>query len=221
MPMHRFFDPMMFVPEVTYTLIVVVLCLIIYLKTREIYDLTKHRGIYYFRNTFLFFGLAYVFRFFFYLFHLTQMALQLDIPRRVIGPASLVLTGYLSTMAILYLVYSSLWKRLGDKKFLILSNLAAAIISVIALMTKSPYIITIAQAVLLAAALITGYFLYKKSKKFYELLVLYLLLSIFWITSLLNLGQRVFMPFELRLGMQLISIVVFIIIYLKVAKWAK
>ncbi len=63
MPPFHLIDPTMLAVELGYTLIVVFICFIIYFKTREIYDLTKYEGIEYFRNTFLFFGLAYIFRF--------------------------------------------------------------------------------------------------------------------------------------------------------------
>ena len=58
MPIH-FFDPTRFAVEIIYTLLIVVLCFLVYFRTKNIFDLTKHRGIQYFRNAFLFFGLAY------------------------------------------------------------------------------------------------------------------------------------------------------------------
>ncbi|MCK5698593.1 MAG: hypothetical protein KAH93_02010, partial [Candidatus Aenigmarchaeota archaeon] len=54
-----FIDPIGFGIELAYTFIVVVLCFLVYYKTREIYDLTGYKGIKYFRRAFLFFGLAY------------------------------------------------------------------------------------------------------------------------------------------------------------------
>ena len=62
--------PFVFLPvlrigsELIYTLIIIIMCGIIYFKTKEIFDLTKHKGIGFFRNTFLFFALSYLMRFF-------------------------------------------------------------------------------------------------------------------------------------------------------------
>ena len=44
--------------ELTFATIIVVASLIIYLRTKELYELSEHKGIKYFRNTFLFFALA-------------------------------------------------------------------------------------------------------------------------------------------------------------------
>ena len=59
----RFFNPIRLIPELIYTTIIVIFCYLIYHKTKEIYNLTKYKGIHYFRNTFLFFALAYASRF--------------------------------------------------------------------------------------------------------------------------------------------------------------
>ncbi|KAF5428393.1 hypothetical protein C5S42_03390, partial [Candidatus Methanomarinus sp.] len=79
--------------ELGYTLIIVFICLLIYLKTKEIYDLTNHKGIYYFRNTFLFFGLAYLFRFIFMSFLLTKITFDVYHPFGLFMIFSLVLSG--------------------------------------------------------------------------------------------------------------------------------
>jgi uncharacterized membrane protein len=55
MPPYHLIEPTRLVAELVYTIIVVFLCLTIYYKTREIYDLTKYEGVKYFRITFLFY----------------------------------------------------------------------------------------------------------------------------------------------------------------------
>jgi len=49
--------------DAIYTFIIILVCGIIYAKTRELYALTGHKGIHYFRNVFLFFALSYFFSF--------------------------------------------------------------------------------------------------------------------------------------------------------------
>jgi len=53
-----------FLIELVYSVILTISCLIIYFKTSEIYKLTSHKGIKYFRMTFLFFAASYFLRFF-------------------------------------------------------------------------------------------------------------------------------------------------------------
>ncbi len=140
MPPFHLIDPTKLIAELGYTLIVVFLCFMIYFKTIEIYDLTKHEGINYFRITFLFFGLAYIFRFLDILFMLVTVTFD---THSLIGifrifPVSLVLNGYFSTLAILSLTYSIIWKKLNIKHTLLLFNAIAILISGIAFISRSP-----------------------------------------------------------------------------------
>ena len=211
-----FLDPTRFVIELGYTLVVVFLCFLIYFKTREMYSLTKHKGIYYFRNTFLFFGLAYIFRFVFDAIRISSKWLDLYIPRDVMGPVFMLFTAYLSTMAVLYLIYSTVWKRFSSKEFFVASNLMAIAIAVAA--AYSPPIFMITQVVLLIVAIILCCVL---RKNFPRIFILYSLLFLFWIISLILVIPGRALSFELRLALDVISIAVFVFIYHKVAKWTK
>ncbi len=221
MPPFHLIDPARLTAELGYTLTVVFLCFMIYFKTREIYGLTKYKGINYFRITFLFFGLAYIFRFLDILFMLVTLTFDthsfIDVFR--IFPVSLVLNGYFSTLAILSLIYSIIWKKLNIKHTLSLFNAIAILISGIAFVSKSPFLLTLAQAALLISTIIMACFI--KSRKFSQLFILYVLFLLFWIVNLLALGPRRFLPFEIQTTFQIISIVVIGIIYYKVAKWTK
>ena len=105
MALPRFIINPNFLIELVYSIIVMLSCLIIYLKTSEIYKLTSHKGIKYFRMTFLFFGISYFLRFFTKMFLLglifTGTALH---ARQFISLTSLLLL-YTSFMATLYLLY--------------------------------------------------------------------------------------------------------------------
>jgi hypothetical protein len=222
-PPFHLIDPTRLAAELGYTLIVVFLCFMIYFKTREIYDLTKHEGIYYFRIAFLFFGLSYIFRFVGILSMLVILTFDADLLMDFfrILPFPLVFDGYLSTLAILSLTYSIIWKNLHIKHTLLLFNAIAILISGIAFISRSPFLLILAQAVLLIFTIIMACYFYIKSRKFSQLFILYVLFLVFWIVNLFALGPRRFIPFEIQTAFQIVSIAVIGIIYYKVGKWTK
>lgn len=219
MPPYHLIEPTRLVVELVYTLIVVFLCFTIYYKTREIYDLTKYEGVKYFRITFLFFGLAFLFRFISVFVMLMGITFDIEISRYLFRIFPLVFNGYFSTMAILSLIYSIIWKELHFKHMLILSNAIAIIISGIAFFSREPDLLILTQAVLLFFTILMAVNFYRRSKKISGLFILYILFSLFWIVNLLALTPRRFLPFEIHTIFQIISIALIGIIYLKVTKW--
>jgi len=162
-------------------------CLIIYLKTSEIYKLTSHKGIKYFRMTFLFFGISYFLRFFTKMFLLglifTGTALHV---RQFISLTSLLLL-YTSFMATLYLLYGLSRKRLGKilPETTDILHVIAILLSAIIVFLGIPIILIAIILVLLLYLLFVGFSDYMKSKKkassqFY---IVYFLLILF---SMLN-----------------------------------
>ena len=221
MPPYHLIEPTRLFVELSYTLIVVFLCFRIFYKTKEIYDLTKYEGVKYFRITFLFFGLAFLFRFLSVFVMLMGMTFDLDISMYLFRIFPLAFNGYFSTMAILSLTYSMIWKEQQMKHILIVSNAIAIIISGIAFFSRSPLLIIGAQAILLVFAIIIAVYIYSRSKIISHIFILYVLFILFWIVNLFTLGPRRFIPFEIQTIFHLISIAVIGIIYLKVSKWTK
>ena len=221
MPPYHLIEPTRLVLELVYTLIVVFLCFTIYYKTREIYDLTKYEGVKYFRITFLFFCLAFLFRFISVFVMLMGITFDIEISRYLFRIFPLVFNGYFSTMAILSLTYSMIWKELQIKHMLIISNAIAILISSIAFYTREPDLLILAQAVLLFFTILMAVYFYSRSRKVSGLFILYILFFLFWIVNLLALGPRRFIPFEIQTAFQIISIAVIGIIYYKVAKWTE
>ena len=87
-----------------FSIIVITLCLVIYFKTKKVFDLTKHKGINYFRMAFLFLAIAYSIRLVSRILMLLGIVIDVYIlPGYLVFPAFLVLIGYSSTMAIIYL----------------------------------------------------------------------------------------------------------------------
>ncbi|MCX9084325.1 MAG: hypothetical protein OIN87_05945 [Candidatus Methanoperedens sp.] len=221
MPPFHVIEPARLLVELIYTLIVVFLCFGIFYKTKEIYDLTKYEGVKYFRIAFLFFGLAFLFRFLSIFVMLMGITFDLDISMYLFRVFPLAFNGYFSTMAILLLTYSMVWKELSIKNILIVSNAIAIIISGIMFFLRSPTIMMGAQAILLVFAIIIAIYIYSRSKKISRIFVLYVLFILFWIVNLLTLGPKRFVPIEIQTIFHIISISVIGIIYLKVSKWTK
>ena len=221
MHINPFFDPMRFGTEIIYTVIIVLFCFLVYFKTREIYDLTKYKGIKFFRYAFLFFGLAYASRLFLHFLLVGNITFDLDLSRRIIMPFSSLIVAYFSTMAIFYLVYSTIWKRIKYRHFMVFSSLIAISIALIAFISRSPIIVSLIQLILLVFAVIVSFEIHKKIKKISHIRILYLLIFVFWLVNLFVLGPKRFMPFEIKLFFQIISTVVFFLIYYRVSKWLK
>ena len=125
-------------------------------------------------------------------------------------------------MAILSLTYSILWKKLQIKHIFLIFNVIALLISSIAFISRSPFILILAQAVLLiVTSIIIAYYVMSKSGKISQLYILYILFFLFWMINIIALGPRRFIPFEVQTIFQIISVVVIGIIYCRVAKWTR
>lgn len=218
--MHYFFSPMIPGIELVYSTIIVALCFMVYFKTKEIYELTKHKGIQFFRYAFLFFGLAYASRLFLHLLIVGSITFDVMMSRRAIMPLSNLAVGYFSTMAILYLTYSTIWKKIKPEHFFLFSNIFALFVAAVAFIFISPAMLSLLQLILLVFAV---FFLAveKKTRKVSPAKLLYLLIFVFWLMNLFALSPRRFLPFEVKLVFQAVSIIVFIIIYYKVSKWTR
>jgi len=215
-PPHPFFDPMRMTFEIIFTTIIVLLCGLIYFKTREIYALTKHKGIFYFRATFLFFALAYIFRLIWPIVTLSTMTFDVFIPRRVFMPIIAAATGYVSTMALFSLAYTTLWKKIGEKTFIITANIIAVAVSVISIIYRSPEILLYIQLGLVILILIATF-----KKKFTSTKLMYYLILALWLFSIFTIGIKIRMPFEIKTVLQVVSIGIFGIIYYKANKWLR
>jgi len=206
--------------EFIYTLVIVFLCFLVYYKTKEMYDLTKHKGIKYFRFAFLFFGLSYACRFLIHLIQLSLIAFDFILPKRFLFPVFMVPVGYFSTMAILFLAYSLVWKKLKYRKFINLANIIALTISISAFLYHSPFVLSLIQLPLLISILFIVAKKHSKKKKT-NTLGIYFLIIAFWFVSLFLLGPKGKMPYEVMITLELISIALFSTIYYKVSKWIK
>lgn len=214
---HHGFNPELFTLELVYVGIVVALCFLIYYRTREMYSLTKHKGIEHFRNAFLYFGLGFLFRFAHQLYRLVWEAL--DLGRPILGPRNFlfILFGYFSTMGILSLMMSTVWKKYKGKYHTLLLHSVAGITTVIAMITLSPQVLLLFQSVMMFFAVL---FTLKNNKKKTALPIIYILLFAFWAVNILISGPWFWFSASLRAPAYIVGTVIFVIIYHKVNKWA-
>lgn len=213
MQQMMFFDPLRFSIEIVYTLVIILLFLLIFYKTKSFYEITKYTGIKYFRIAFLLFAGAYAVRLLFNLLRLFIISTEYHIPGRIISFVSLLVLTYLSTLAIGYLIYSTLWKHIHYRSFqLIVHALALFTISIFYL--KYPIIYFIAIQIGLIIILITINI--KKPTQ-----ILYPLISLFWIFNLIIFHSRRLLSFEVKLAFQIISIALLLYLLYRVSKWTK
>lgn len=207
-----------------FTVAAVVLCFLIYLKTRGVYELTKHEGVKHFRDAFLFFGLAYLVRFLLGIAMLSAFAFDFFNPHvafEAFEPFFILLMGYFSTVATIYLVLGSLWKKFDNKFLLAACHGTAIALSVVSFVSRSHVLLLALQCILLAAAFVIGLALPKPERKFSRTKILYFLVAGLWLVNLLALEEARPIPFEAGVLFQAVSLAVFVVIYLRIAKWVK
>ena len=202
--------------ELLFTLISFAFCFIIYKKTREVYDLTKHQGIGYFSQAFLFFGLSYVMRFVFRLLFFWREGLEF-LPRWITMPIFILPLGYFSTIGLFYLIFSSVSKKIKTRDFVFLAHGVAVLLSIVSFIARSPWFLLYFQSALIVIALVLNSVV--SEKKISQAKVLYALIAFIWLIHLWVLGRPG--PFEWDVVFGLITIGLFIAIYYKLSKWIK
>jgi len=157
--------------EILYSFIIIVCSLMIYFGTKELYELTSHKGIKYFRQTFLFFAIAYSFRSFikFALSYFNVQAIFEISPRLfgfAIGQITIFLFMYFGAMAIFYLLYSVMWKKWRDNsKKIYLFHLLAFIIALSSILFRNPLVYLGINLLLLLFVVFTFYLSRKPSNQ--------------------------------------------------------
>ncbi len=221
------FEPAIFIAEISFTLITTILCFLIFSKTKESYNLTKHEGIKYFRDAFLLFGISYILRFILGLIFISTIAFDFIIPRNMFAPFFILIIGYISTVGLWYLIFSSIWKKFSKKSLMITGHATAIIVSVASFILHSHLIILLVQFILLIIGIILIFKNNTKTKKISQTKILYILTSLLWLINLFIvdkkgppriLGVR---GFWIEIFFQIISIIVLFVIYKKISHWLK
>ena len=193
------FNPAMFIIETIVTLIFIGICFAIYFKTRESYELTKYEGLKYFRNAFLLFGISYILSFLSSIALFSRVIFGVTLPREIFGTLFILPLGYLSTMAILYLIYSTVWKKFENKKTMLISHIVAIILTITTFITRSHMILVLLQSILFILAIVLG----------------------LWLTNLFMIGRGIEPHHDVELVIQILSLGAYAFIYHKISKWVK
>lgn len=177
--------------EILYTFIIILCSLMIYFGTKELYQISKHKGIKYFRLTFLFFALAYFSRSFikFILFYFNStniMSVSPNLLNPLVGKISLLLFVYFSTMAIFYLLYSIKWKAIENyRKTIYLAHIFAILMSIIIIFTNNGLIYLFFNSLIFILVILAIYTSGKKHKT--GIHTIYFLLAFFWILTTIDM----------------------------------
>ncbi len=208
--------------DLLYSFVIIVVSLMVYYGTKELYELSNHKGIKYFRLAFLSFALAYFFRSLIKFLLLTLNFRELmELRTQVIGIASVWLFMYFSAMAIFYLLFGVMYKKWEDKNFIIyIFHAIAFFIGLIVILSRNGLVYFYMNIILLAfviAILIYSYKDSKKKKRGINLYAIYVLLFVFWIINIIDiLVPSFFATYQLFIYM--VSIGIFLTILYKVLK---
>jgi hypothetical protein len=200
--------------EIIYSFIIILLALMIYFGTKKIYNLSSHKGIKYFRLSFLFFAIAYFCRSFIkFIISIFNSGHIWNFAHKLFGLISLALLIYFSTLAIFYLAYSIFWKK-ANKNFIYYIHIIAAAIAILSLITMNPLFHLVIQVGLFILIAAVAYLAHKRKTNMYRI---YILIFIFWIINVLDiLIPNVFRGAQLAI--YLASIAVFALVTYKVLR---
>jgi hypothetical protein len=205
--------------EIIYSFVIIACSLMIYFGTKELYKLTSHKGIKYFRLSFLFFALAYFFRSFIKIILLYFEKSELITFLPIFGSITIFIFLYFSSMAIFYLLYSVLWKKWKSELTIYLFHLLALIIATTTLLSRNTSTYFLINILLFVFISLTVYISYKQSKKKkkHNLYIIYLLLFVFWIFNVIDILVPNFLQI-FQLFIYLVSIGIFLTIFYKVIR---
>lgn len=206
--------------EIVYVFVIILCGLLIYYGTKEFYQLSSHKGIKYFRLSFLFFSISYLFRFFIksimFLFEPRQIA---NFSPLFFGPIMQVLFIYFSSMAVFYLLYSVIWKKIDpNESKLILFHFLAFLISILSIIFNNSIFYLFINLFLFAFVITVFLISHKNSrKKKNNLRIIYFLLLLFWVLNILDILIPTILR-QFQIVIYLSSITIFISILYKVLR---
>lgn len=207
--------------EILYAFVIILCSLMIYFGTKKLYELSSHKGIKYFRLTFLFFALAYFFRSFIKIILIdSTLGISNQLSQIIFGPLIFMIFMYFSAMSIFYLLYSVMWKK-WDKNpnRIYLFHLLAAAIAITCTLFHNSLIHFLINIILFIFIIfvVTIAKKHSKKKKGFNTFYIYVLLLAFWIINLLDLLiPSVF--YGLQIFIYLASMSIFLAILYKVLK---
>lgn len=203
--------------ELVYSLAVIILCLLIYFKTKDAYDLSKHKGIKYFRNAFMYFAVVFLFRILPIVLIFNQQLVTFG-TYQIIVRTSLFLVSYFSILAILSLLSSMFSDKVGDDWESTL-HLISLFFAVLTFFAGFQIILVLLGLIMLVLLMIKGFICHKEKRIsfFSKMTLTYFFLFVFYIINLVSLAQYFFIS-PMKITLNILSLAIFVYIYYKVSK---
>ena len=169
--------------ELLYALLIASICFIIFLKTDKFFRLSLHHGIKYFRNAFLFYGVAFVTRYIFGVF--SDFSIDYSDILRVFFEYFLIMAGF-------FLLYSLVWKKFDTEKDssmfngrIIVFHAIALVIAVLDNLWGTYLFMFASQIIVFLSASLISYSNYRKNGKKHKFL------NFYFVTMLMGLAAWV------------------------------
>jgi hypothetical protein len=205
--------------KVAYALIITFICAVIVLKTNKFFKISNHEGIRYFRNAFLFYGIAFFVRYFlgvvFYEFASYAFFIS-------IFEYFMVLGGF-------FLLYSLIWKKFASEYSslfnlkAIVFYLGALIIVLLNLLFETYNFMFYSQIILFFIVSIIAYTNYAKNPKRKFLKFYFIAMVLELITWIINLLTATLFSFNrvILLGLGVVNMIIFLVILYGVMRVTK
>lgn len=158
--------------EIIYALMIGLVCALIVVKTDRFFRLSLHQGIRYFRNAFLFYGAAFLFKYFLGI----EMSSNYSLAIKIIFE-------YLIVMAGFFLLYSLIWKKFEFSREeyasslfnfrIMIFHLMAVVIVVLDYLWQTYFFMFLSQIAIFVYAAIISYVNYRKLGKKHKFLKFY------------------------------------------------
>lgn len=182
------FNKYIFGTEIFFTIIVILSAILIYYKTKDLYKLSTHKGIKYFRKGFLFIGFGHILMLLNIIFRSQIFSSEFIDIKLFFGISTLF-----SLIGISFL-FSSMYSKYIKEYYIYLFS---PIVFSLAFFFQTKSFILIYSTILIISLGIVSFYKYKKSRKKHlsQIYVIYILVFSTWLISLLT---RVFtnLPFS-------------------------
>ena len=199
-----------------YSIVIAFICFIIVFKTDRLFRISSHQGIRYFRNAFLFYGIAFIFRYF----------LVVSFPLGL----NKILFEFFMIMGGFFLIYSLLWKKFefSDTSSLLNSKIfifyvLAIIVAILDFIWGRYNFMFFSQIILFGFASILSYKNYKHKSKYKFLKLYFVVMVLSFIAWTLNFVFASFLGGRLRglANVYVLNVIVFLIFLYGVIKVTK
>ncbi len=212
--------------KIIFGLVITLICLFIVYRTNRLYRISKHKGIRYFRNAFLFYAIAFFIK---YIIESITFILQFPSISFLIISA---LFEFFLIMAGFFLLYSLIWKKIEsrDEKYktslmnskILIFYLMALVIVFLDIINLSHFYLFLSQITLFAVASLISFVNYfnHPEKKFLKFYFAAMVLS--FITWVLNAFSAFYFGWDrgIMINIYIINTVIFLLFLYGVVKFS-